>query len=141
MAIWLRTQLIWICVAAYVFGACVRAQSVSDYAVRVSAEVRTNPTVISLSWPQDLNATDYTVYRKLRDATAWGNGVSLPGNATNYLDTNVIAGGTYEFLLGKNTANGYGEGCIYSGITSPLVESRGKLILVVDSTFSNNLSN
>ncbi len=68
------------------------AQSVSDYAVRVSATVQTNPPQITLSWPGDSNATGYGVYRKLRDATSWGAGVMLAANATNFVDTNVVVG-------------------------------------------------
>jgi hypothetical protein len=48
------------------------AQSVSDYAVRVSATVQPNPAQIALSWPADSGATGYTVYRKLRDDSSWG---------------------------------------------------------------------
>jgi len=130
-----------LCVVMYAVVASVQAQTASDYAVQVSAVAQTNPASIALSWPADLNATDYTLCRKSRDATSWGAGVPLPGTATNYLDANVSVGGAYEYLVSKNTSSGYGEGCVYAGIAVPFVETRGKVVLVVDNTFSMTLSN
>ncbi len=121
--------------------AFVLAESVSDHAVRLSATVQTNPAIITLTWPGDPNATGYTLYRKPRDAAAWGPGTTLPGNATNYVDSNVVAGSTYEYRVRKSTANYQGEGYLYGGLEVPLVESRGKVILVVDNTHAASLSN
>jgi Bacterial Ig domain len=119
-------------------------QSVSDYAVRVSASVATSPAKITLSWPADPQATGYTLYRKTRDATSWGTGTALGAAATSYVDSNVAAGNTYEYRISKAAsaggANFTGEGYIYTGIQAPLVESRGKVILLVDNTFSASLA-
>jgi hypothetical protein len=120
------------------------AQSVFDYAVRVSATVETNPAQIALSWPADPQATNYTVYRKTQDATSWGPGTTLATNATNYVDSSVAAGNAYEYRVHKQAWTGTtdftGEGYIYAGIQVPLVESRGKLILLVDNTFTSSLA-
>jgi hypothetical protein len=117
------------------------AQSVSDFAVLVSSIVQTNPAQIQLAWPKDPNATSYTVRRKLRDDSSWGTGITLPGSATNYLDTNVVVGGAYEYDVSKSATTYSGEGYIYSGVQVPLVDSRGKVVLIVDNTFSASLSN
>src|ERR1043166_4058425 len=119
-----------------------RAQSISDYAVRVSATVQTNPARITLSWPADAHATDYTLYRKLRDDTNWGPGITLATNATGYYDTNVPVGSAYEYGIFKDTTYQpfYGEGEIYAGIQAPLTEYRGKLVLIVDNTYATNLA-
>jgi hypothetical protein len=116
------------------------SQSVSDYAVQVSATVQTNPPLISLSWPADPNATGYQVYRRLVGATSWGVAKTLPVNASNYVDTIVVNGGAYEYQVSKSAANYYGEGYIYVGIQAPLNDSRGKVVLLVDNTFSSNLA-
>lgn len=122
------------------FPARNSAQSVADYAVRVSAVTRTNPAQIELSWPLDPAASGYTVYRKSRDAAVWGTGFALSADATNYVDTAVAVGNTYEYRISK-AASGYsGEGYIYSGMLAPFTESRGKVLLLVDSTVSDSLA-
>ncbi len=119
------------------------AELVSSYAVRVSAVVQTNPANITLSWPANAQATNCIRYRKTRDATSWGAGTSLGANATNYVDSGVSVGSAYEYRISQTAWNGTtnyaSEGYIYVGIGVPLVESRGKVILVVDSTIAPSL--
>ena len=116
-------------------------QTPSDYAVRVSATVQTNPPQIRLTWPADSSATGYTLYRKSLGAPSWNAGTSLPADATDYVDSSVSAGGAEEYWVLKTTPTHYGNGIIYAGIEVPLVESRGKVELIVDQTFSSTLSN
>jgi len=119
-------------------GVCAGAESVADHAVQVSAVVQSNPARITLSWPADPRATNYTCYRKTRTATSWGAPIPLAANATSYVDSSVAIGGAYEYRISRTAWNGstnyIGEGYIYTGIQAPLVESRGKVILVVDNT-------
>lgn len=126
-----------ICIAS---GLHLQAQSVSDYAVRVSATVQTNPAKITLSWLSDSRATGYTVYRKSRDATSWGSGTSLAGTVTNHVDTSVSLGGTYEYRLVKAASAYTGYGYVYAGIQAPLVEGRGKVVVVIDQTHTDALA-
>ena len=116
------------------------ADTVVDQAVQLSAVVQTNPPAISLSWPASANALRYHVYRKPRDASAWGPAVaSLGFAATNYVDSNVLTGVGYEYRVSK-TDNSYGgEGYLYAGIRLPLTESRGKILLIVDNTHAASL--
>jgi hypothetical protein len=116
------------------------AQSVSDYAVQVSAVVQTNAPSITLSWPGDPLATSYSIYRKPRDATTWGMLTGSNGNASTYIDTSVANGGAYEYAIAKSAPGYSGYGFIYSGIQVPLTESRGKLILLVDNTYAAELA-
>jgi Bacterial Ig domain len=120
------------------------AQSVQDYAVRVSAVVQTNPPSITLTWPANSEATNCIRYRKMRDATSWGVGTSLATNATNYVDTNVSIGSAYEYRISRTARTGTNyyssEGYIYAGIEAPLVESRGKVVLVVDDAVAPSLT-
>jgi len=117
-----------------------RGESVSDYAVRVSATVQTNPALIALSWPADPAATGYTLYRKSRDATTWGAGITLANDATSYVDSVVTVGTGYEYRISKTTTNYNGEGYLYTGIALPLVDARGKVVLIVDATHATSLA-
>ena len=129
-------RLVWTFI---VIAACFRAQAIEptwEYAVQVSATVDSASPRITLSWPQDVvsQVSSYTVYRKALGDSSWGSGVNLPGSATSYVDNNVAAGAAYDTksLRSPRSYNGYGY--IYAGINAPLVENRGKLVLVVDNT-------
>lgn len=136
----LRTALAIACGSLWVATSFVMAQTPADYAVRLSATVVTNPPQITLSWPADPRATGYTLYRKTLAATSWGSPVTLATNATNYADPNVAVGSTYEYQITKTATNFKGFGYICAGIEAPLVESRGKVVLVVDSTHAGTLA-
>ena len=114
-----------------------------EYAVQVSATVQAAPPQIALSWADDIlfdPVNSYVVYRKTFTAANWGAGTVLPGSALGYTDTNVTNGGTYEYQIIRKTANYNGYGYIYAGINAPLVEYRGKVILVVDNTYAAALA-
>lgn len=117
-------------------------ESVWVYTVQISADVQTSPARITLRWPQDqYGANSYTVYRKAAGATSWGSGTALPGSATSYVDSNVAVGSTYEYQIVKAASQGYtGYGYIYAGINAPLIENRGKVILLVDNTHAAQLT-
>jgi hypothetical protein len=117
------------------------AQVPRDFAVEVTAAVQTAPTQVRLVWPADANATGYTVSRKLPTATSWTSLTSLAGSATGYTDGNVAYGISYEYKVVKSSALGItAYGYIVAGIDAPLVENRGKLILVVDNTHASELA-
>ncbi|HTG43715.1 MAG TPA: fibronectin type III domain-containing protein, partial [Verrucomicrobiae bacterium] len=112
------------------------------YAVEVSASVETSPPRITLQWPADPNAVGYQVSRKLKAAAAWTPISNLPGTAPEFIDNNVANGQAFEYQILKTTSRNYiGSGYIYAGINLPPVESRGKAILLLDSTWSVPLQN
>ena len=117
-------------------------EPVWNYAVQLSAVVQSAPPQITLSWPQDSTATpnNYTVYRKAPGASSWGSGTTLPGSATSFVDSGVAVGIAYEFAVVKNAGTYNGYGYLQSAINLPLVDSRGKVVLVVESTYAGNLS-
>lgn len=114
--------------------------------MEVTATVQASPAQITLSWKQDTAGTpaSYTVYRKAPAATAWGNPLAtFSGNTTNFTDTNVALGTAYEYQIVKDftAARGYnGYGYVEAGINVPLVDNRGTVILVVDTSFASALS-
>src|SRR4029077_13492705 len=113
-----------------------------EYSVQVSAVVQPSPPQITLNWVQDnVNApSSYTVYRKALNDTSWGTGTVLPGTATTFVDTAVTLGSAYEYHVRKNTSIYNGYGYLYAGIDAPLVEARGKLLLIVDNTYAADLA-
>jgi len=110
------------------------AQVPSDYAVRVSATVQAAPAQVTLAWPSDPEALYCAVSRKSPTAAFWGPDIELDPLATNYVDTNVVRGGSYEYRLYRIAPAYDSYGYLCSGIESPLVESRGKVVLLVDET-------
>src|SRR5687767_7873953 len=121
--------------------ASLRADNTFVYAVQISAAVQTSPPRIQLRWePDPYGARSYTVFRKGRNATAWGPGTVLPGHATGYTDTKVVVGGHHEYQVVKAGPGYTGYGYIYAGINAPLRDTRGKLILIVANTYAAALA-
>jgi hypothetical protein len=105
------------------------------YSVRATATVNASPPRVTLQWPTDeIPATGYNIRRKDPDELAWGNTVSLPANATSYTDENVSVGRAYEYQIEKQSALYSAWGYLCVGVNAPLIEARGKVILVVDNS-------
>ncbi len=114
-----------------------------NYAVEVAATVQASPAQIVLAWKQDTNAVpaNYVVFRKAPTATSWGTAIAtLPGSSISFTDTSAVVGTVYEYQIVKEASGYKGYGYIQAGINVPLADSRGKVILLVDDTFSTSLS-
>ena len=141
MKSWRTASLILIYATMWSVTFSGRTQTVSNYAVQVSVIAQTNPPQILLVWPADSGASGYTVYRKALGANTWGTGIaSLGATAVSYPDTQIVVGSNYEYRVSKTASGYYGEGYVFAGIQAPLVETRGKVVLLVDNTFSTNLA-
>lgn len=128
----------WLLIAAsLVFVSGARATDPTwNYAVQLGVTTQASPAQITLNWVQDTTATplSYTVSRKTPSASAWTSLATLPGTVTAWTDANVVAGTAYEYQVTK-VASGYkGYGYVQAGIEVALTDSRGKVILLVDST-------
>lgn len=111
------------------------------YAVQLSATVSADPPRIELNWPADpFPISRYTVHRKAPAENAWNEGVPLSGDATRFTDENVEVGKTYEYQVIKYGPNYTGFGYITVGLHAPLVDARGRVILVVDDSFAGPLA-
>src|SRR5262245_54183737 len=117
-------------------------EPVWEYAVQLSANVQVSPPQITLNWPADTVGlpNSYEVYRKAPDATSWGNGTVLPGSATSFTDNNVTLDGIYEYQVAKAAPNRNGYGYLRASVRAPLVDNRGKVLLVVDNTYASQLA-
>src|SRR3954464_9312541 len=72
-------------------------ESTFVYAVQISAVVSMSPPRITLNWePDPYGANTYTIYRKGKNDTNWGDGITVSGSVSNYNDTTVSVGATYE---------------------------------------------
>ncbi len=141
------------CMAGWLAFAAHGSLDPTNYVVPLSATVQVSPPQITVNWPADPDSLGYTVYRKLISDTTWGAAIAtLTNSATGFTDTNVALGSAFEYQILEpkdyypyptppasqwTTAYGY----IYAGLQVPLVENRGKVILVVDNTFSAALTN
>src|SRR5262249_14655672 len=117
-------------------------ESTSEYSVQVSVQIRKSPAEITLSWPQDRcnPPTAYTVYRKDPNDLTWGSGMPLSASTPSYGERNVVMGVPYEYQVEKTTQLYAGYGYVYAGIEAPATEERGKLLLVIDKTYSSELA-
>jgi hypothetical protein len=129
--------------AALLLGASVGSKAVNpqDYAVQVVAQVETAPPRIVLQWPLGSFATGYTVSRKLLGEQTWAALATLPAAATGFIDSNIVASAGYEYEIAQSNTDGLlAYGYIYAGMEVPFPEARGRIVLVVDSTYANDLA-
>jgi len=120
----------------FVFYNSGLAQSAADAAVQLMASVQNSPAQITLSWVGNASSTQYQVSRKLKGALSWGAPMAtLNGSLTQYVDATAVPGTSYEYRVVRIGGNYTGYGYINAGIQVPAIENRGKLILLVDSTF------
>jgi hypothetical protein len=134
------TNILFVSLAACFAG---QAENTVDYSVQVSATVKESPSEITLHWVQDTSTipASYTVYRRVPGTDVWGFAAVLPGSATTYTDADVTVGTPYEYQVVKRTSAYVGYGYIFAGINVPFTENRGRLLLVVDNTYANELTN
>jgi PKD repeat protein len=135
----MKKQLLLLCLL--LISLFASSQTAADAAVQLSVQIQVSPAQITLNWPTTAATSNYQVFRKLKNTFTWGSAIaSLPGTATQYVDNSVSVGVSYEYKV-QRTASGYsGYGYINAGIKVPEIEYRGKLLLMVDSTFISSLS-
>lgn len=110
--------------------------------IRITTTVSYSPAAITFTWPAIHRGTQVSVFRKAKNDLSWDLNApkaTLPGNATTYTDNTVELGKDYEYFF-----RGYGRDhnpytYIYAGVGVTQVDSRGKVILLVDDTFTTSL--
>lgn len=117
-----------------------QAQTCTDASVEITAQVQTVPPKITLNWAANGGATQHLIYRKLKSGNSWAGPIAtLGGSATQYIDSTVMVGVSYDYkILRTGSVTGYGY--INSGIEIPVIDARGKIILLVDSTMAAPLA-
>jgi hypothetical protein len=112
------------------------------YTVQISANIQSSPPQITLQWEANdpYGVRSWSIYRKAKDATSWTFLTSLGPSITNWTDSSVSLGSTYEYQIIKAATNHTGYGYIYSGINAPLTESRGTCLLIFATNSTAGLS-
>jgi hypothetical protein len=112
------------------------------YTVQISATVQASPPQITLQWEANdpYGVRSWSIYRKAKDATSWNFLVSLDPAVSNWTDSSVSVGSTYEYQIIKAATNHTAYGYIYSGINAPLIENRGTCLLIVATNSTIGLS-
>ncbi|MBN8702701.1 MAG: T9SS type A sorting domain-containing protein [Bacteroidetes bacterium] len=110
-----------------------------DATVQLTTTVQKNPKKVSFAWATISGATAIKVYRKTKVGTTWTQIGNLSGTATSFADTSISIGIDYEYRISK-TGGKTAETYVYAGIEVPAIEYRGKMLLLVDSTFKNSLN-
>ena len=117
-----------------------------DYPMRsllLSAEATAGAAPsIRLHWPENPHPANYILSRKNPNETEWHYLANLAGTPTEYTDTTVKAGATYDYRVERVYAdvdpypleNRLSAGYVRAGIEAPLVEQRGQVLLLVDET-------
>ncbi|MGN6387630.1 MAG: fibronectin type III domain-containing protein, partial [Verrucomicrobiota bacterium] len=114
---------------------------VRDYAIELTASIQKNPAQITLQWHAADDGAGYTVARKKKEGSTWDPLATLDANTKTFVDKNVKVGEAYEYRVLKNPLPDFGgSGFIYAGIDLPATENRGKLVLIVDNTYANELT-
>ncbi len=120
------------------------AQLARDTTVEVSATVQFAPPQIALNWlPSAYPITLQKVYRRLKGGPMWLDLATPAPGANSYTDTTVKPGVSYEYFLYRNfsgTNPAASAGYVNAGIELPVVETRGKVILLVDDTMAAPLA-
>ncbi len=108
--------------------------------VMASVEINETKPSILLKWSPESTATKYTIYRKLKDAKAWGSlKATLAGTEVSYLDTTVQIGQTYEYRITRAASDIPANGYLYAAIKGPAIESKNAVLLLIDSRIQDSL--
>ncbi|HUR31856.1 MAG TPA: T9SS type A sorting domain-containing protein [Saprospiraceae bacterium] len=135
------TRLLLIHLFSIILVPIIHSQSCRDVSVELSADVQTSPPRITLNWIANDSTTGYFINRKLKTANGWGQVIAtLDGSETQFIDTTVMIGVSYEYRVVRQANAFSGYGYINSGINIPATENRGILILLADSTLVDSLA-
>ena len=141
---WLKTtripcRTVLLCAALTLEAGLLNAQTPRDFAIDLSAAASTNSPCLTLNWSirRSGNIKYQRIHRRLKGETSWVKLSDLDNAQTSYADSNAVTGVEYEYWMERyytNISPSTAMGYLSAGVNVPMVESRGKLLLVVDST-------
>lgn len=103
------------------------------FSVQATATAHASPPRLELHWRTDhVPVNSYTLYRKPLGAASWGEGVTLAGDATGFVDEQVEPGARYEYQIVKHTSSITGYGYVAAGVDAALLDEPGGVVLVID---------
>jgi hypothetical protein len=114
------------------------SNNATKVSVTLSASVSANS--ITLKWGNisGVSHNTATIYRKPKTSSSWTQIGTTAGSNNQYVDSTVAVGTYYEYKVQiPNSAGVTAYGYVASGIQVPVVENRGKLILMIHSSASS----
>ena len=117
------------------------AQTTKDVTVPLTASIAVGPTSITLSWPNPGSAGLLVRRRtKGQGGTAWQQIINLANsNLTTLTDNSVTNGQVYEYMIQRTINNLNAYGYAHVAIQAKPIDSRGKILIFVDSTTADAL--
>lgn len=111
--------------------------------IEITTQTQNSPTALIFTWPAIFKGTQVSIFRKTKNALDWDLTkpiATLPGNATTFTDNTVVDGMAYEYFFRGFGEDGNPYTYIYGGVNVAQTDNRGKLILLVDDSFTTSLS-
>ena len=139
----LRMRLLFTFLLAFfflVFNA-LQAQSSKDVTVPLSATITVGTASVTLNWPNPGSAGLLVRRRtKGQGGTAWQDVLNVSNsNLATLTDNNVTAGQIYEYSILRILSGINAYGYAHVAIQANPVDSRGKILIFVDSTTADAL--
>jgi hypothetical protein len=108
-------------------------QQAKDKAVPLTATVQTNPLQVVLNWTLLTPTADLVLARREKDAVDWFVLVNATASSlVSFTDTQVEVSKTYEYALRRVANSVIANGYLTVPIEAPLVDDRGKLLVLVE---------
>lgn len=125
--------LLW---SGYAFG-----QISKDITVPIAATVNPNPLSVIVTWDNP-DTSNILILRRTKGQTGtqWVQAYSqTKTKITGVVDNSVVAGQTYEYVIQRTvgTLNAYGY--VHVAVGAAAVDTRGKVLVIVDSTTADAL--
>jgi regulation of enolase protein 1 (concanavalin A-like superfamily) len=137
-----RTLPIFVVVAWLLAAASGFAQTSRDTVVELTATTNSAAPYLTLNWNTAASVTAQKFWRRVKGSTSWGTAIALGTGDVTYADTAALPGVAYEysFQRTRSVAPTTAYGSLVAGCQVPLVEQRGKVILLVDNTMTTPLA-
>ncbi|MFN0034631.1 MAG: T9SS type A sorting domain-containing protein [Saprospiraceae bacterium] len=119
----------------------VSAQTPQDIVVPLQISAGINPPAVLISWANP-QPSDIILRRRVKGSAgnAWTELVNAPSTFLNgYFDNGLNGNETYEYAVERKTGilTAYGYG--FANFFTPVVDSRGKILVFIDSTTADQL--
>ena len=119
----------------------LQAQSSKDATIPITASFTVGPASVTLNW-QNPGGAGLLILRRTKGqgGTAWQQLINMSSsNLTTLTDVNVTAGQIYEYVVQRTLNNINAFGYAHVALNANPVNSRGKILIFVDSTTADAL--
>lgn len=123
--------LVFLCLS--VIAVCSHGATSRDSVMETTVTTNSASPYITFNWTNKSAYATY-IYRRVKGAETWEPRIAVGAGIYTYADPTAEPGVAYEYSLASSASSPY---CgIVAGYNIPLVESRGKVILLVDNTMA-----